>query len=189
MAYLKWDNHFSDKERDRRFKLMRDYMQEKGLDALLLLSPENVFYLTGMDSQAQLHYQCLIIPLEGDPTLVHFDFHAAAADNTCWLREWVTFSSFEDPVEVTAATLQRLGLQGKCLGLEQRCRVVAPATHARLVARLSEAEIRDPFGIVEQVRLCKSPAEASRLFANPIARTFPPHAGTAADVPGGLSDA
>lgn len=160
---IPYEPAFAKEEYASRLEQVRRGMSEQELDALLLFSPENVFYLSGMDSQAQLHYQCLIVPLEGDPTLVHFDFHSAAADNTCWLREWVTFSSFEDPVEVTAAILRRLGLHGKCLGLEQRSRVVTPHTYARLVARLSEAEIRDSFGVVERVRLCKSPAELAYM--------------------------
>ena len=37
MAYLKWKNSFSEKERDRRWQLVREFAQNKGMDALIVL--------------------------------------------------------------------------------------------------------------------------------------------------------
>ena len=156
---IPFDPAFPPEEYEKRLDRVRRGMAERKMDALLLLSPQNIYYLSGMDSPAILHFQCLIVPLDDDPTIIIFNFHEAAADNTCWLRNRVLYSSFEDPIQSTLAALRRLGLQQGRLGVEQRSPVVSAGIYTRLTAALSEAHIEDPFGIVENVRLRKSPAE------------------------------
>lgn len=160
---IPFDPAFPIEEFRARMERVRSGMAARRLDALLLLSPQNVFYLSGMDSPGVLHYQCLIVPLEADPVLVVFDFHDAAAENTCWIKNRVLYTSFDDPIRLTAEVLEKLRLRTARLGLEQRSPVVSAGVYGRLSAALSDAKIEDPFGIVEDVRLRKSPAEIAYI--------------------------
>jgi len=45
-------------------------MAERGLDACLISSPENIYYLCGLSHQGYFAYQLLIVPCEGPPILV-----------------------------------------------------------------------------------------------------------------------
>ena len=62
--------YFSDAEYDRRRKRVRDGMSQRGLDACLIASPENIYYLTGLDHMGYFAYQVLILPLKSQPFLI-----------------------------------------------------------------------------------------------------------------------
>jgi len=61
---------FPDTEYDQRLARVRDLMRERGLDALLVSSPENIFYLCGLSYQGYFAYQLLLVPLSGPPALI-----------------------------------------------------------------------------------------------------------------------
>ncbi|WP_440995468.1 M24 family metallopeptidase [Arhodomonas sp. SL1] len=62
--------YFSDAEYERRRRLVRQSMAERGLDALLIASPENINYLSGLDHMGYFACQLLIFPAKGQPMLV-----------------------------------------------------------------------------------------------------------------------
>lgn len=49
---------------------LRRRMSDNGIDASLISSPENVYYLTGLDHQGYFAYQLLVIPLHGRPVFI-----------------------------------------------------------------------------------------------------------------------
>lgn len=61
---------FPEAEYERRLASVRGAMQERQLDGLLVSTPENIFYLTGLDYQGYFAYQLLVVPLEGTPVLI-----------------------------------------------------------------------------------------------------------------------
>ncbi|MFQ5974664.1 MAG: aminopeptidase P family N-terminal domain-containing protein, partial [Alphaproteobacteria bacterium] len=61
---------FPESEFEARLARVRQAMGERCLDAVLVSSPENIFYLTGLDYQGYFAYQALIVPLEGTPVLI-----------------------------------------------------------------------------------------------------------------------
>lgn len=62
--------YFSDQEYERRRDLVRERMRQRGLDACLIASPENIYYLTGLDHMGYFAYQLLIFPVKGQPVLI-----------------------------------------------------------------------------------------------------------------------
>jgi len=61
---------FSDREYARRRGLVRSSMSSFGLDACLITSPENIYYLAGLAHMGYFAYQLLVFPVEGQPILV-----------------------------------------------------------------------------------------------------------------------
>lgn len=61
---------FPKEEYDKRRKRVRDAMAKQGLDACLIVSPENIYYLCGLNHMGYFAFQMLIFPLEGQPVLV-----------------------------------------------------------------------------------------------------------------------
>ncbi|MFC1991995.1 hypothetical protein ACFLVC_04680, partial [Chloroflexota bacterium] len=83
MAKLKWNNTFSDKERDRRWKLVRNYMQRKGLDCILAMGVGVWHVDSGRFVQLQSLDRYLsgwvtgatvVFPLKGEPVLLGAPF-------------------------------------------------------------------------------------------------------------------
>ncbi|MCB1746453.1 MAG: aminopeptidase P family protein [Gammaproteobacteria bacterium] len=48
----------------------RDAMRREGLDAILVSTPENIYYLTGLDHMGYFAYQMLVLALDGEPVLI-----------------------------------------------------------------------------------------------------------------------
>ncbi|MFC6669424.1 M24 family metallopeptidase [Marinobacterium aestuariivivens] len=62
--------YFDDAEYERRRREVREAMTARGLDACLIASPENIYYLTGLDHQGYFACQLLVLPAEGQPILI-----------------------------------------------------------------------------------------------------------------------
>ena len=138
-------------------------MAEKGLDALLLFSPHNVFYLSGMDSENLFDYQCLLVPGDRDPVLIISHFEEARAENSCWLETVRLYGPFEDPIEATLSAVQDLKLESSRLGMERRSRGLSVDFYDRIRSGLDGASLSDGFGPVERSRLVKSDAEITYM--------------------------
>ena len=145
-----------------RLATVRRGMAERDLDGLMLFSPHNIFYLSGMDSENLFDFQCLIVPAAGEPVLVILDFEEARAANSVGAGRTVSYHAFDDPIAAVLAQLKALGLLRGRLGIENRAGIT-PATYGRLVADLAAATVEDPFGIVENARLVKSPSEIALM--------------------------
>ena len=62
--------YFPDEEYQGRLARTREAMDRRGLDACLVASPENIYYLCGLDHMGYFAYQLLIVPRGGRPILV-----------------------------------------------------------------------------------------------------------------------
>jgi Xaa-Pro dipeptidase len=157
---------FEPSEYARRLALVRAGMAERGLHGLLVFSPHNDFYLSGMDSENLFDFQCMIVPASAslDPVLVILDFEEARAANSVGAGRTVSYHAFDDPFEAVLRVLRALGLGRGRLGLESRAGIT-PAAARTFAERLAAdgATIEDPFGIVENVRLVKSAPELALM--------------------------
>lgn len=62
--------YFDDAEYQARREQVQARMSQRGLDACLIASPENIYYLTGLDHMGYFACQLLILPVKGKPILV-----------------------------------------------------------------------------------------------------------------------
>jgi len=61
---------FPPQEYERRLDKTRASMAQRGLDGLVISSPENIYYLCGLDHMGYFAYQALVLPIEGELLLV-----------------------------------------------------------------------------------------------------------------------
>ena len=59
-----------DPERADRVTALRAAMAVRGLAAVALTSPENVYYLLGLDHLGYFAFTMLVLPADGEPLLV-----------------------------------------------------------------------------------------------------------------------
>ena len=69
-----------------RLARVRAVMADRGLGALIVNDPANLFYLTGYDAWSFYTPQCLLIPADGEVQLFARAMDAAGASYTCNLR-------------------------------------------------------------------------------------------------------
>ncbi len=155
-------NPFSDAEIDGRIDGFRRVLVERGLDAAILSSPENVFYFTGLDHWGYFAPHMLVLPLERQPVLVTRAMEETAVGNMVRSAGFQGHSESETAADVTARVLKDLGLTGKRIGLESWS---AGLSHglARSLQAQAEADWQDVSGAVDALRLVKSPEEQALI--------------------------
>ena len=154
---------FSVREYRRRIAAVQQGLAARELDGLVLFSPGNINYLTGMDSENLFDIQACILARDGDPVLVLFDFEQGRFDNSAWLPEPVAYGPFDDPIGAVIDEVRRRGLASARLGIEQRQAGLPPQHFLRLRGGLPAATIEDAFGPVERARLVKSEDEIALM--------------------------
>lgn len=92
---------FSPEEYAARLERIRRSMAERGLDGMLISSPENIYYLTGLSYLGFFAYQLLVVPLDGEPALITRAMeHATIRDKVPDVRH-VTYSDGVAPLPPT----------------------------------------------------------------------------------------
>ena len=151
---------FERAELDARMARAQAKLAEAGLDAALLFDPDNIFYLTGYQTIGYFTFQAMLLPAKGLPILISRATNQFMAAITPTIGRFVIVMDWDDPVAITLATLAESG--ARRLGVETAAWYLTAQTHETLKAK-SGAELVPWNGIVERLRLVKSPAEIARM--------------------------
>ena len=164
---------FPEAEFHRRRDALQGEMARHGLDALLLTSAADVFYVTGFltrfwESPARPWF--VVVPGTGDPVAVIPSIGAALMGQT-WLSDircWDAPFPGDDGVSLLADALAGLvpegGESGVPMGLETQLRMPL-ADYADVAARIAPRRFVDGTAAVQRVREIKSEAEIDRIRA------------------------
>lgn len=148
---------FPEAEFAGRLAAVRAAMDRRSVDTLLVHVPENIYYLSGYRTPGYYTYQCLALPLTGPPVLVVRHLEATNAEGLSYVRDYVGYSDVEDPVRVCVDELRRRGMSVGRVGLEMDAWFLTAGRYRQLQAALGD--LVDCTGVVEHLRLRKSPAE------------------------------
>jgi Xaa-Pro dipeptidase len=150
---------FPQEEYDQRVRRVREALQARHLDAGVFAAAETLFYLTGYESPSHFGFQLLVLPVDQAPFFVIRQHMASGVRAESWVRDVVTFPDTGDPIETTHQALADRHLASKRLGLEETAPPLTVQTARRLEAALRTGPLADCSGIVEMLRLVKSPRE------------------------------
>jgi len=151
-------NPFSTNEIARRLEEVRASIGDRRLDAGIFASPENVFYLTGLDHWGYFAPHLLIVPLEGAPILVTRAMERVSIEKQVSAAIFRGHSDTETAADMAARVLAELQLSDKPLGLEFWSSGLSHGLARSLEAQVS-AEWSDVSGLVDRMRLVKSAEE------------------------------
>ncbi|MDE4173380.1 Xaa-Pro peptidase family protein [Phaeobacter sp. PT47_59] len=144
-----------------------------GMDALLLTTAADIFYVTGFltrfwESPARPWF--VVVPAKGNPVAVIPSIGADLMGQT-WIsdiRTWDAPDPSDDGVSLLAATLCDLvlaeGAIGTPMGLETQLRM-ALSDYMALTARIAPRRMVDATDVVQRVREVKSEAEVAKIRA------------------------
>ena len=138
---------------------VRAQMRQRGFDALLSHTPENILYLTGYRTPGYYAYQCLLVRLEDDPILLIRNGEIGSAHAYSWPGECATYFDGQDAVEATVETLRAYAAGARRVGIEMNAWFLTAKNYEELRHRAKELEWPDASGIVEACRARKSPRE------------------------------
>lgn len=163
VAPLQVAPHFSPEEFQTRLSALRTSMAARDLDLALVSAPENVFYLTGLDHWGYFTPHVLVVPIEGELTLVTRAMERVTIANQVRNARFEGHLDNETVADAVgrvlrdaAATPSRIGIEAWSAGL--------PHGLAEALKRIVPgAAWVDSSGLVDGLRMVKSPAEQAFL--------------------------
>jgi Xaa-Pro dipeptidase len=157
---------FSVEEYRDRLGRIRATMAARGLDVLVLHTPENICYVSGFHTPGYYFPQILVVSADKDPLLVARRLETKNADAFSWLEpdHVVGYLDTDNPAAVFADELRRRGLDRGRIGIEKSGYAFLPIDrYEQLQAALGNARLENGSGIVEQERAVKSPREIAYI--------------------------
>ena len=130
---------FSVGEYEGRVVRIRQEMARRGLDALLVHTPENICYLSGYQTPGYYMYQVLVLPLTQPPLLITRLIEQTNVFGFSWFETSVTYTDGQDPIALTVEALREAGLTRRRIGLEMGAWFLTVNQSERLMALLPEA--------------------------------------------------
>jgi Xaa-Pro dipeptidase len=159
--------HFERVEFDaRRDRLLAEMATQK-LDAVLLFAQESMYWLTGFDTFGYCFFQSLIVTAKGEMTLMTRSADLRQAQHTSTLENIVVWAdrAESNPAKDLRNLMADLGLLGCKIGVEYGTHGLTAANGRLLDEQLATfCEARDVSGLVDGLRVVKSPAEIEKTI-------------------------
>jgi Xaa-Pro dipeptidase len=153
---------FDIKEYRQRLAKVRKNMEKAGADVMLVTAPENIYYLLGYHTVGYFSFQVLIVALDRDPIMLARGLNTTQVESDSWIKDIEGYGDTDDPNDALVRVLGKYGLLKKRIGNQNNAFFFTVAQYKKLVARLGKEPV-DCSGVIEQVRLIKSPAELAYM--------------------------
>lgn len=166
---------FSAAEYSARVARVRELMAaEDDLDALLVTSPENIYYLIGLTHQGYFAFTMLVLPREGDPSLLTRRMETYTISQQAPEVEHIGYGDDEDAGSAAVQAMVGLGLSGGRVGVDRSSMFLPAGVWEQLeeglpgvewveTSRTASTSARFETGLVDQIRLVKSDAELAYI--------------------------
>lgn len=146
-------------ELSARVSNVRVRMAERDIDGLLIASPENIYYLTGLDHWGFFATHVLVVPRDGEMALITRAMEGITIENMVENAKFYGHADHEEPSDYVLKALNDLGLMGARLALEERTLFLTPHVATLIKQGDTSAQWQDGSGLVDDLRLVKSPLE------------------------------
>ena len=165
------DRGFANEEFVRRTARAQALMAQGGLSGLLLMSEQDVRYFTGFHTlfwQSPTRPWFVFVPVEGKPVAVIPEIGAELMGRS-WLddiRTWSAPTPEDDGVSLLTDLLSPLAKGGARVGVMKghETKLQMPlGDWERLIDALPGLQVTDATGLVQGLRMVKSPAEIAKL--------------------------
>jgi len=150
---------FSPEELDQRLANVRARMAEARLDGLIVSVPENIYYLTGLDHWGFFACHMLVVPAEGEMILIARAMERITIANQVANARFCGHADHEDAADYAVKALGEAGLGGARVGIEKRSLFLTPRIAEKVQHDTPGIRWQDASGLVDGVRLVKSPLE------------------------------
>ena len=166
---LQTEPAFSTAEYEERMARARAAMDAQGLDALAVMNPASVFYLSGYQTFAVDGGACLVVPRDGGPALAMDPPEFGGALLGVWFDD---LHGYPPDVERPAYAAQMLAERGAAsgrIGVDDGVWGATPAFRAGLAGALPGAELVDSTDLLIELKRRKSAAEIEHIRSAALA--------------------
>lgn len=150
---------FPSEELDMRLAEVRARMAERDLDGLIVSVPENIYYLTALDHWGYFACHILVVPRSGEMVLVCRAMERITVENQVRNVRFLGHADDESPVDRVLVALSDLKLRAGRLGMEKRSLFLTPSIAEGIQDNSTGTHWEDASGLIDQLRLVKSPLE------------------------------
>jgi Xaa-Pro dipeptidase len=156
---------FPRKEYEERVARLRQEMDARGLDALLIADSGNMFYVSGYYTFETSLHACVLLPRNGAPAIQVASLEVAIAVLKTWIDEILSFdrSKASGVSDQIVDWLKRSKLDKARIGIDARLPALRVALVRELETALPQASFPDASDIVFKLRVVKSPTEIEYL--------------------------
>lgn len=142
---------------------LRQRMRAEGIAAVALASPENVYYLTGLDHLGYFAFTLLVLPESGQPALVTRAMEGPTIRaQVPWCRH-VAFGDGESPAAAAVAALADVTVLGGAVALDEESMFFPPTVAAAIRCDLPGVLWRSASALLAMQRAVKSPVEVGHI--------------------------
>ncbi|MBU2863397.1 ectoine hydrolase [Reinekea forsetii] len=174
------DMTFAPEEYERRLFELRQRIEARCLDAVVITDPENIMYLTDYQTTGYSFFQALIVPLEQEPFMITRALEESNVIHRTWVECTRPYPDTGDAIQMLVDALREFNLADKRIGYERNSYFFPAYQQDFIHTTLTSAKLLDCFGIVEEGRICKSPAEIELMRRAALATEAGMKAGLAA---------
>ncbi|MDC3425458.1 Xaa-Pro peptidase family protein [Aquibacillus sp. 3ASR75-11] len=144
---------------DQRLNKLKNFIEEKEVDLLMITSPVNIFYFTGFYSDPHERFMALVLERnKNQPYLFVPLLDFEAAESHSYVREILTVSDSQDPYQVLESKVGRkptsFGVEKKNMSLYQ---------YERLNQWSPVRDWIDIEGFITSQRISKTPEEITKI--------------------------
>ena len=153
------DQPFPPEELDARIAAVRARLATGDLDGIVLSVPENIYYLTGLDHWGFFACHLLVVPRDGDMVLTCRAMEGITVENQVRNAAFLGHSDTEDIADYAVRAMQQADLLGGRVGMEMQSLFLTPRIADAIREKAPSVAWTDASGLVDALRLVKSPLE------------------------------
>ena len=155
--------YFSPEEHGARLSNVRSKMEEYNFDACLITSPENIYYLIGLDHQGYFGPHILIVPRQDEMIIVARAHEVTTCERQAGNATFKGYSDTQEAGKFVSEILKKMNLGNANIGIQKASLCFPPTISDSLQDNLPEVKWGDANGIVEAFRMVKSSRETEYI--------------------------
>lgn len=142
-------------------------LRDHGLDAMIVTSPTNVWYVTGFWEFIPIRMEMAVVPAEGDCVFLVSKNEHEYASRTSWIDDVRYYTEFpeegrhQNPYDLLAQVLREKKLERATIGVEEAMLPLAEYRHFGEIG--PNARFADASAVLRELRMVKSPYEIDLL--------------------------
>ncbi|MBX4864115.1 aminopeptidase P family protein [Rhizobium bangladeshense] len=152
---------FPETEFEQRQDRARAAIEAAGHEALIVTIPENIYWLTGRQTAGYFAFQALILPVQGEPTLLVRQLELVGSVANTWIEDIVAYQDGEDPASALAQILLLREIARPAIELGGW--FLPPVVAQRIAAQIGVEAMPDGSAILAPLRVVKSSAELQAI--------------------------
>jgi len=138
-------------------------LRANGQEAILVSGPETIYWLTGRQTAGYFAFQVLILPADGEPTLLVRQLELFGTVANTWLEDIVAYQDGDNPVDALIDLLRARKITKPAMELGGW--FLSPKVAVEIAERLDVGALLDGSHILPPLRMLKSTAELDAIRA------------------------